>query len=228
MKRAVQSLLLLLALWLLVSAQQQQSVTGKVVGVADGDTITVLDTSNRQHKIRFQGIDAPESAQAFGQRAKQNLSEMVFGKVVTVHADKTDKYGRTVGKVLLDGRDINLEQLRAGMAWFYRHYANELSDADRKSYDAAEAEARAAKRGLWADANPLPPWDFRHPGKETSDAPAQTKAPVTGQIIGNRNSMIYHLPNCPSYSQVSPKNRVPFKTEEEAQRAGYRKAKNCP
>jgi hypothetical protein len=90
------------------AAQQAKTVAGKVVGVADGDTITVLDSFNRQHKIRFQGIDAPESAQAFGQRSKQSLSEMVFGKQASILYEKLDKYGRVVGKVIVDGRDVNL------------------------------------------------------------------------------------------------------------------------
>src|SRR5262245_3710588 len=100
-------LLILMSLCLSVAAQPT-TITGKVVGVADGDTITVLDASNTQHKIRLDGIDAPESAQDFGQRSKQSLSDMVFGKVVTVTSGKKDRYGRTVGKVTLDGRDINL------------------------------------------------------------------------------------------------------------------------
>ncbi|MBI3654045.1 MAG: thermonuclease family protein [Acidobacteria bacterium] len=208
---------------------QTKTITGKVVGVADGDTITLLDPGNKQFKIRFQGIDAPESRQAFGQRSKQNLSDLVFGKTVTVEFEKTDRYGRTLGKVLLDGKDINLEQLKAGLAWFYRHYQNELGEADRKAYDAAEAEAKKAKRGLWQDANPQPPWDYRHPSKETGSVPTTTVPSVPdGSVIGNRRSMIYHLPNCPNYNDVSPQNRVPFKSEDEAQKAGYRKARNCP
>jgi endonuclease YncB( thermonuclease family) len=109
---------------------QPQTITGKVVGVSDGDTITVLDASNTQHKIRLDGIDAPESAQDFGQRSKQSLSDLVFGKTVTITSGKKDRNGRTVGKVTLDGRDINLKQLNRGMAWFYRAYAKELSNND--------------------------------------------------------------------------------------------------
>ena len=129
MRRQVSVCALLLLALSVVSpaAQQVMTITGKVVGVADGDTITVLDATNRQHKVRFQGIDAPESNQAFGSRSKQSLSEMVFGKPIIVQYYKTDKYGRPVGKVLGGGRDINLEQLRAGMAWFYRFYEKELS-----------------------------------------------------------------------------------------------------
>jgi endonuclease YncB( thermonuclease family) len=92
------------------------TLTGKVVGVSDGDTITVLDAAKTQHKIRLAGIDAPEKAQPFGQKSKEHLSDSVFGKQVQVEYTKTDKYGRTVGKVLVNGMDANLEQIKAGFA----------------------------------------------------------------------------------------------------------------
>jgi len=129
--------------------------------VADGDTITVLDSTDTQHRIRLEGIDAPESHQAFGSRSKQNLSEMIFGKDVTVVYQKTDQYGRLVGKILLDGRDVNLEQVKAGMAWHYKEYEREQTPEDRELYAKAEDEARAARRGLWVDADPIEPSQFR-------------------------------------------------------------------
>jgi len=102
---------LLAALLCLSATAQQQTITGKVVGVSDGDTITVLDANRQQHKIRLDGIDAPESSQDFGSRAKQSLSDLVFGKTVTVTSRKKDRYGRVLGTVTLDGKDINLEQV---------------------------------------------------------------------------------------------------------------------
>ena len=93
---------------------------GRIVGVSDGDTITVLDAKNQQHKVRLAGIDAPEKSQAFGQASKKQLSELVFGKAVVVEWQKLDRYGRVVGKVLLDGFDVCLEQIRKGMAWHYK------------------------------------------------------------------------------------------------------------
>ena len=129
--------------------------------IHDGDTITVLDASRAQHRIRLAGIDAPGSNQAFGSRLKQNLSKWVYNRQVLVEGDKRDRYGRTVGVVLVDGHDVNLEQVRAGMAWWYRHYANEQTPDDQKLYELAETEARQAKRGLWADNKPVPPWDWR-------------------------------------------------------------------
>jgi endonuclease YncB( thermonuclease family) len=207
---------------------QPQTIIGKVVGVSDGDTITVLDADKRQHKIRLEGIDAPESNQDFGSRAKQSLSDLVFGKTVTVTSWKKNKYGRTLGTVTLDGNDINLEQVQRGMAWSYHYSANEVRPEEPTAYELAEEQARKEKRGLWADASPVPPWEFRQSGK-TAKAPGATPpATATGPIVGNRNSKIYHMSNCPDYNKVSERNRVPFKTEAEAQAAGYRKAKNCP
>ena len=139
-----------------------ETVTGRVVGVADGDTITVLDAEKAQHKIRLAGIDAPEKKQAFGNRGKESLSEMVFDKTVNVETEKRDRYGRQIGKVLVDGQDVNLVQVERGMAWLYRQYQREQSPNDRKLYVATEDSAKAARRGLWRDIDPVPPWNFRH------------------------------------------------------------------
>lgn len=142
-------------------AASAAELSGRVVGVHDGDTITVLDAAKTQHKIRLAGIDAPESNQAFGGRSKQNFSKWVYRRDVIGEGDKRDRYGRTVGVVLVDGHDVNLEQVRAGMAWWYRQYATEQTPDDRRSYELAENEARAARRGLWADNAPVPPWEWR-------------------------------------------------------------------
>ena len=143
-----------------------QVLTGRVVRVADGDTVTILDSSNAQHRIRLQGIDAPESHQAFGTQSKKSLSQMIFDKDVTVVYEKTDRYGRLVGKILLDGQDINLEQIKSGMAWHYKEYEDEKTREDRDLYARAEDEARNARRGLWVDANPVEPSDFRRDERE--------------------------------------------------------------
>ncbi len=129
--------------------------TGKVVGVSDGDTITVLH-NGKGERIGLHGIDCPEKRQAFGKRAKQLTSNLVFGKTVTVQVLDRDRYGRTVGEVLLpDGRSLNHELVRAGLAWMYRRYTNDQSLSD------LEEEARVAGRGLWADPEPVPPWEWR-------------------------------------------------------------------
>jgi endonuclease YncB( thermonuclease family) len=142
------------------------TIVGRVVGVADGDTVTVLDSERVQHKVRLAGIDAPERSQAFGNRSKESLSELVFSKTVTVETDKLDRYGRAVGKVLVGGRDVNLIQVERGFGWHYKAYESEQSENDRLLYDAAEREARAARRGLWQDLNPVAPWDFRKARRE--------------------------------------------------------------
>ncbi len=153
------------ALLLSALACNAATIEGKVVGVADGDTITVLDSTNTQHKIRLSGIDAPEKSQPFGNRSKQSLSDLVFSKAVTVDTDKRDKYKRNVGKVLVDGVDANLEQIKRGMAWHYKAYEREQPATDRKAYSDAEIEAKEARRGLWVDSEPVPPWKFRDKGK---------------------------------------------------------------
>ncbi len=146
-------------------------IEGRVVGVSDGDTITVLDRDQRQVKIRLSGIDAPEKAQPYGQRSKQNLSQLLFNKEVRVEWHKRDKYKRTIGKVWVQpvdcdacthSLDANFAQLTAGMAWWYRQYAKEQPVEDQKHYSAAEAEAQDRRIGLWADPNPMPPWEWRH------------------------------------------------------------------
>jgi endonuclease YncB( thermonuclease family) len=144
---------------------QAATLTGQVVGVADGDTITVLAASKSQHKIRLSGIDAPEKAQPFGQRSKQSLSDLVFGKTVRIDIGKTDRYGREVGKVLVDGIDANLVQVKRGMAWHYKAYQSEQSPDDRLTYAVAEKNAAAARLGLWHDIAPVAPWEWRHPLK---------------------------------------------------------------
>ena len=131
----------------------------------------MLDATNTQHRIRLQGIDAPELHQAFGTQSKKNLSDMVFDKDVTAVCDKTDQYGRLVCKILLNDKDVNLEQVKAGMAWHYKEYQREQSAEDRELYARAEDEARNARRGLWADADPIEPSAFRKEQKrEREDA----------------------------------------------------------
>lgn len=160
--------LIALAAW----SASAETITGRVVGVADGDTVTVLDADRTQHKIRVAGIDAPEKNQAFGQRSKASMSDLVFGKDVVVKSNKRDRYGRLVGKVLVavpycavstcpKTLDAGLAQITAGMAWWYRQYAREQSAEDASTYEVAEQAARDRRVGLWRDAHPVAPWDWR-------------------------------------------------------------------
>jgi len=140
-----------LALALLLSLSQSiiyaDTLTGRVVRITDGDTIVVLDANNAQHKIRLQGIDAPERGQAYGAKSKEHLSDAVAGRFVVVEYDKRDRYQRIVGMVLLGGDDVNLEQVRAGFAWHYKKYQMEQTTSDRVKYSDSELEARRVKRG---------------------------------------------------------------------------------
>ena len=134
--------------------------TGKVVGVTDGDTITVLH-NGRGEKIRLNGIDCPEKAQAYGHKAKEAASVLVFGKQVTITTHGQDKYGRTIGDVILpDGTNVNHTLVKEGWCWWYRKYAPGNITLER-----LESEARDAKRGLWVEPNPMPPWEWRHRGR---------------------------------------------------------------
>lgn len=144
----------LLALYVLPAVAAD--FTGTVVGVTDGDTITVLH-HGRGEKIRLSGIDCPEKAQAYGQKAKEAASALVFGQPVTIVTHKQDQYRRTIGDVLLpDGTNVNHTLVQDGLCWWYRRYAPRDATLER-----LEAEARNAKRGLWGDPNPVPPWAWR-------------------------------------------------------------------
>lgn len=207
-----------LILLLLTFTAQALTLQGKVVHIADGDTLTILTITNQQVKIRLAGIDTPEKAQPFGNKAKQALAALTFQQQALIQVETKDKYGRTVGTVIVKGRDVNAELVSQGMAWVYRKYTN-----DQKLY-ALEADAKQAKRGLWATDHPIEPWLWRK-GKRTVE---HNTSSVKGTIIGNVNSHIYHLPDCQSYYAVSEKNRVLFTNEALAKANGYRKAGNCP
>jgi endonuclease YncB( thermonuclease family) len=164
-------------------------------------------------KLRLAGIDAPESGQDFGQRAKHAASELAFGKAVTVRASGQDRYGRTLGDVLLpDGRSLSRVLVRSGYAWWYREHARNDGTLAR-----LEAEARSEGRGLWSRPNPVQPWRWRK----------GEGVPVTGQVVGNRRSRIYHAPHCRSIDLMKSENRVVFQGEAWAEEAGYAPARDC-
>ena len=220
----------LACLLLLTLPALADTLKGRVVAVSDGDTITLLDANRRQHRVRLLGIDAPERDQPFGAVSRQHLADLVFGKQVTVTFFKRDPYGRILGKVTVGDRDINREQLKAGLAWFYKYYEKDLLEGDRATYEGTEREVREARLGLWKDRGPTPPWDYRRrrrvdPPSEQLETPVTTNAAL---ILGNKASRVYHRPDCPDYGKVSPGNQVFFQTRDEAERAGYRMARNCP
>jgi endonuclease YncB( thermonuclease family) len=131
-------------------------LSGKVIAVSDGDTLTILVDGNKQIKIRLAAIDAPEKNQAFGNRAKQQLSYLCFSKNATVKVGGNDRYGRTIGDIYCAGTNANLEMVKSGLAWVFRKY-----DKGFEYLYALEEEARTAKQGLWTDPNPIAPWDWR-------------------------------------------------------------------
>lgn len=131
-------------------------LTGRVVRVADGDTVSILDASNSQHKVRLFGIDTPEQNQPFGKAAKNALRDLVSQKTVGVVVVTTDSYGRTVGTLYHDAVNINVAMVASGYAWWYQHFA----PYERK-LAAAEQQAREQRLGLWSEPHPVPPWDWR-------------------------------------------------------------------
>ena len=160
MRTAPKPPLAALAGLMLLAAQAAASaaeIAGRVVGIADGDTLTVLDGANRQITVRLAAIDTPERGQPYGDRARQALSDLAFGKAVRVVVQDTDRYGRTVGRVHDSAVDVNAEMVRRGAAWVFRRYSRD------PSLLRLEGEARAARRGLWAlsEAERAPPWEWR-------------------------------------------------------------------
>ena len=154
--------LLVVAVFVATSAFAAETLHGHVVKVTDGDTITVLDAANMQHRIRLDKIDAPEKSQPFGDSSRKHLAALVAGKIVEVEWTKKDKYGRILGTVwaMLPTRtDVNLQMVKDGFAWHYKHFDS------TPPYAAAETAARAAKLGLWEDPAPIPPWTFRKANK---------------------------------------------------------------
>jgi micrococcal nuclease len=130
--------------------------------------VVVLEADKTTQRVRLAGIDTPERGQPYGKRAKQALLERVGGETVTVEWNKRDRYRRIIGKLVLEGKDVNLSMVEDGLAWWYRKYAGEQSEIDRGLCEAAEARARSERVGLWRDPQPVPPWDWRRRKRETS------------------------------------------------------------
>ena len=169
------------------------TLTGKVIGVTDGDTVKVL--VNRQTvKVRLEGIDAPESSQSFGTKSKQALSQMVFEKNVTLKKTGEDRYGRTLGIIMVGKVDANAKMIEGGWAWHYRKYNDEERLAN------LELSARKAKRGLWADAKPLPPWEYRARKRKPNNTPAT-------MFWLNTSSNVRHNENC-EYFRNTKRGRI--------------------
>jgi endonuclease YncB( thermonuclease family) len=201
-----------------VLPSQSFAFMGKVVSIADGDTITILDPSNKQYKIRFYGIDTPEKGQPFGNAAKKHTAQLTYKKNATVKTYDTDKYGRTVGIVTVDGINVNESLIQNGYAWQYRKYCKaDVCD----EWLSIEEKAKSAKIGLWSDNQPVPPWEWRKGTRNTSyqETTPGKYAAVQGGFHGNLKSHVFHSPSCRNYNCKNC--TVGFTTAEEAKKAGY-------
>lgn len=167
---AIRSLLISLVLFASTAISAGPLTPGLVVAISDGDTITLLTEDKRQLKIRLAGIDTPEKKQAFGTKARDHLASRIFKNDVEVDLRKKDQYGRYLGVIYIGGVDINQSMIQDGYAWFYKHYAKDQPKEEAQRYAKAEADARSKQRGLWADPNPVPPWEFRKEAKEEARA----------------------------------------------------------
>ena len=188
--------------------------TGKVVSVADGDTITVL-YGKKEYKIRFLHIDCPESSQAFGTKAKQVLSNKVFGKTVTVRWTEKDRYERILGDVYIGKRRINAEMVQEGMAWHYKFFSKDATIA------AAQTKAKAGKVGLWSQPDPVAPWEFRRKKSSASKAPPE-KGTNTTKVFTTTSGKKYHRDGCNSLS----KSRIAIYLQK-AKASGFTPSKSC-
>ena len=195
-------------------------LSGRVVGVSDGDTFTLLTSDKQQVKIRLAEIDAPESGQPYGNKSKQKLSELIFGKDVRVVVQTTDRYGRTVGRPYVGNLDVCKEMVRVGAAWVYKQYV-----VNKSLFD-VENDAREARRGIWGlpESQQIEPWNWRRG--------INSATPEGCNIKGNINSKgdhIYHVPGTRSYGATEineSKGERWFCSEEEARAAGWRAPRN--
>lgn len=220
LRRSVVALLysVVFSLFIAAISVPAEAVSAKVVGVTDGDTIKAV-VNGTQIKIRLYGIDAPEKAQPYGQVSANALKQLTTGHNITVQAIDQDRYGRSVALVFADGSNVNEAMVRAGHAWVYSQYCT-LSFCG--SWVQQQQAAKSAKAGLWQDANPTPPWEWRHGGQKVSSS---SKQHVAAAYSGNVNSRKFHAPGCRHFNY--PNCTAQFATREQALAAGYVPCKLC-
>ena len=215
-------LILIVGLWFQVAgAYSETRIIGKVVHIADGDTITVLQ-NNIQHKIRLYGIDCPEKSQDFGNRAKQVLSEQVFDKQVQVTQKDIDRYGRVVGMVYVGNTCVNEEIIKAGLAWVYNQYCK---DSVCSQWRSMEIQARQSRIGLWSHPDPVPPWEYRRGGSVSSETDNQAQKAEGNVYHGNVRSKVFHKADCKDFNCKSC--TIIFHSRDEAIKAGFRPCGGC-
>jgi endonuclease YncB( thermonuclease family) len=170
MKRFPLLLLAALLFYSVVSLAQSKTITGRIVRVIDGDTVILREADGLETTVRLQGIDAPEMEQPYGEEAKKHLIMLALDKEVTADCPKKDQYGRLVCKVITaDRADVGQAMLWGGLAWHYKFYQNEQTEADRTRYASAEDFAREGRAGLWADVGAQAPWDYRQTVKNVRE-----------------------------------------------------------
>ncbi|WP_027358057.1 thermonuclease family protein [Desulforegula conservatrix] len=200
------------------------ALEGKVVGISDGDTVTVLTPEKQQIKVRLYGVDCPESHQDYGQKAKQFTSDLVFSKTVDLEKIDTDRYGRTVGVIKVGNTVLNEELLKNGFAWYYGQYCKKPFCSQ---WQQLESQAKSKKAGLWAGNSPVAPWDFRknkRAGDESSDK-AQSNQQIAAGFNGNTKSMVFHQASCKNYDCKNCSEH--FASRDEAIKAGYKPCGVC-
>lgn len=225
----------ILLVLLFAAAPAWAAESARVVGVLDGDTITIV-RAGRQERIRLYGIDAPENRQAYSRASAKTLGEMLRGKTVAVEAMETDRYGRTVARIWADGREVSAAMVAAGMAWVFPKYCRQ---AYCDEWRQAEQRARAAGVGLWRDKHPQPPWEWRRDEQQRLQQQQQQQQrrqydrqrdviPVGESVRvyrGNVKSRVFHAPGCRVYD--CPNCIQKFRTQEEAIRSGYKPCGIC-
>ncbi|MBC8285780.1 MAG: thermonuclease family protein [Nitrospinae bacterium] len=217
---------LLALMFFLVPQAELKTINGEVISIKDGDTFTLKDQRDKLYKVRLADIDAPEIGQSFGRPAKRLLEDLALEKVVRVNYTQVDKYKRLIGEVFLpDGKMLNEEVLKAGLAWHYRVKHPHSTFLEKMEY-----KAWKKKMGLWVQDKPIPPWEFR---RETrTPIPPSNKDNMdydlilTYGIIGDPKTRIYQWPMCKGYPK-NPKNYVPFGNLLDAETLGYRAARGC-
>jgi len=234
MRSAVRTpLALFLALWGASTfdfhAQSRTAVptfTARVTAVIDGDTIDVVSVDKRTVRIRLEGIDCPEAGQPFSNVARNFTRTLLFDKTVTVRPIDTDRYGRTVARVVIDGKEASVALVSAGLAWVFTTYSND------RTLEAAEADAKRAKRGGWADPafGPRPATPTRRggggpPATGSTPAPIVSTPAAVGPFHGNTSSRVYHRSTCRNYSCKNC--TAVFTTEDDARKSGYKAAGDC-
>jgi endonuclease YncB( thermonuclease family) len=212
------------------ASRPDQTLRGRVVHVNDGDTLEVL-SEGRTARVRLDGIDAPERGQPYSRQALVQLRTLTLERDVLVQVRDVDRYGRLVARVAVDGRDVSEEMVTTGFAWHYARYSRDAKLA------ALEREARTARRGLWVEARPVPPWEYRGstngantPSARAPAAPraqprAPSAAPAGPGYHGNVKSFVYHAPGCPDYN--CPNCTRAFPTKQAAEAAGFRPHRAC-